>query len=219
LHLHTIYSKDSLINPLKAIRYAKRKGLDGFAITDHNTLKAYEILKNKATEEFIIIPGMEIVTSIGEVLALFLNEEIDINDNNFFTVLDKIKEQDGLVVIPHPFDFLRDSRLKLDLLTDDIINKYFNGIEIMNSRIIFKKCINKAKIFNAKYNLFETGGSDAHSNAEIGKAYTLIEVADNSHESIKKSLLANKSKSLGSLSSPLVHLKTVTNKFIKRLYI
>ena len=63
LHLHSIYSGDSLIKPENAIKYAKKKGLDGFAITDHETLKAYNLLiKRKQYEDFIIIPGMEIAT-------------------------------------------------------------------------------------------------------------------------------------------------------------
>ena len=220
LHLHSIYSGDSLIKPENAIKYAKKKGLDGFAITDHETLKAYNLLiKKNQYEDFIIIPGMEIATSAGEVIGLFLTEEVNINDNNFFSIVDNIKEQGGLVVIPHPFDFLRDNRLKMDLLTDKVIKKYIDGIEIVNSRIIFKKCVTKAKNFNKKYNLFETGGSDAHSNKEIGKAYTLIQdLTDNSFSNIKKSLLNKKSKSLGSLSSPLVHLKTISNKLIKGKY-
>jgi predicted metal-dependent phosphoesterase TrpH len=220
LHLHSIYSGDSLIKPENAIKYAKIKGLDGFAITDHNTLKAYNILKKRnQNEDLIIIPGMEIETNIGEVIGLFLNEEIDINDNNFFTIVDNIKEQDGLVVIPHPFDFLRNNHLKMDLLSDRIIKKHIDGIEIINSRIIFKRCVKKAKKFNEKYKLFETGGSDAHTKKEIGNGFTYIQdVADKSFENIKKSLLANKSKSMGKLSNPLVHAMTVINKIKKGLY-
>ena len=220
LHLHTTFSGDSLIKPKEALKFAKLKGLDGFAITDHNSLKAYKILIEMNKKDLIIIPGMEIETNIGEIIALFLREEIRMNDNNFFTILDLIKEQDGLVIIPHPFDFLRSNRLKMELLTDKIINNYIDGIEIINSRIIFKKCVKKAIRFNQKYNLFETGGSDAHSNNEIGKAYTEINgITEKSFECIKKSLLENKSRSLGSLSSPLVHLKTVAHKIVKGKYL
>jgi len=219
LHLHTTYSGDSLIKPKDALKFAKIKGLDGFAITDHNSLKAYKILIEKNCNDLIVIPGMEIETNIGEVIGLFLREEIRTNDNNFFTILDLIKEQDGLVIIPHPFDFLRSNRLKMELLTDKIINSYIDGIEIINSRIIFKRSVKKAKGFCKKYNLFETGGSDAHSNKEIGKAYTEIDdIAEKSFECIKKSLLENKSRSLGTLSSPLVHLKTAAHKIVKGHY-
>lgn len=219
LHVHTIYSGDSFITPEIALKYAKIKKLDGFAITDHDTLKAYNILKKKNhNNELIIIPGMEIKTHIGEVIGLFINEEINIRDNNFVSIVEKIKENNGLVVIPHPFDFLRDNRLKINLLSDNMIKKYIDGIEIINSRIIFKRCINKARKFNRKYQLFETGGSDAHSNEEIGNGYTIIKDVDYSLESIRKSLLENKSKSMGVLSSPFVHAKTVFNKLKKGLY-
>lgn len=219
LHVHTIYSGDSFITPEIALKYAKIKKLDGFAITDHDTLKAYNILKKKNhNNELIIIPGMEIKTHIGEVIGLFINEEINVRDNNFVSIVEKIKENNGLVVIPHPFDFLRGNRLKINLLSDNMIKKYIDGIEIINSRIIFKRCINKARKFNRKYQLFETGGSDAHSNEEIGNGYTFINDVDNSLESIRKGLLANKSKSMGVLSSPFVHAKTVFNKLKKGLY-
>lgn len=219
LHVHTIYSGDSFITPEIALKYAKIKKLDGFAITDHDTLKAYNILKkNNHNNELIIIPGMEIKTHIGEVIGLFINEEINVRDNNFVSIVEKIKENNGLVVIPHPFDFLRGNRLKINLLSDNMIKKYIDGIEIINSRIIFKRCINKARKFNRKYQLFETGGSDAHSNEEIGNGYTFINDVDNSLESIRKGLLANKSKSMGVLSSPFVHAKTVFNKLKKGLY-
>jgi len=219
LHIHTIYSGDSFITPEIALKYAKIKKLDGFAITDHDTLKAYNILRKKNhNNELIIIPGMEIKTHIGEVIGLFINEEINVRDNNFVSIVEKIKENNGLVVIPHPFDFLRDNRLKINLLSDNMIKKYIDGIEIINSRIIFKRCVNKARKFNRKYQLFETGGSDAHSNEEIGNGYTFIKDVDYSLESIRKSLLANKSKSMGVLSSPFVHAKTVFNKLKKGLY-
>ncbi|TFG24294.1 MAG: PHP domain-containing protein [Promethearchaeota archaeon] len=219
LHVHTCYSGDSLIKPKDVVNYVKLKGLDGFAITDHQTLKGFKI-SNKIgrNKDIIVIPGMEINTHIGEIIILFIEDDIKFNDNNFNTIVEKVKDNNGLIVIPHPFDFLRDNRLKMNLLNDNIINKFIDGIEIINSRIIFKKCITKAKNFNKKYNLFETGGSDAHTLKEIGNGYTLIRDADKSFESIKNCLLEKKSRSMGMLSSPLVHVKTVFNKIKKGLY-
>lgn len=219
LHVHTCYSGDSLIKPKDVVNYVKLKGLDGFAITDHQTLKGFKI-SNKIgrNKDIIVIPGMEINTHIGEIIILFIEDDIKFNDNNFNTIVEKVKDNNGLIVIPHPFDFLRDNRLKMNLLNDNIINKFIDGIEIINSRIIFKKSITKAKKFNKKYNLFETGGSDAHTLKEIGNGYTLIRDADKSLESIKNCLLEKKSRSMGVLSNPLVHAKTVFNKLKKRLY-
>ena len=219
LHVHTTYSKDSLIKPRDAVKVALKKGLNGIAICDHDTLKAYRFLKNKRYKNFIIIPGMEIETHIGEVMGLFIEEEIKTKNNNFFTIVNKIKDNNGLVVIPHPFDFLRSNHLKLNLLNENIVKKYIDGIEIMNSRIIVKSCVRKAQKYNEKYQLFETGGSDAHTPKEIGNGFTLLqEAADFSRESIYECLVSKKSKSCGHLSSPFVHAKTVFNKFQKGLY-
>ena len=220
LHIHTIYSGDSLIKPMDLLKQAKRKRLDGFAITDHETLQAYHDLKKKNMDDkLLIIPGMEIETHIGEVIGLFIEDEIDISDNNFFTIVKNIRRNNGLVVIPHPFDFLRRNHLKMELMTDRIIKKYIDGIEIMNSRIILRYCVNKAKNFNRKYQLFETGGSDAHTLKEVGKAYTLIKnINDFSLESLKEALLLKKSQSLGKLSSPFVHLITIAKKLRGGLY-
>ena len=220
LHVHTIYSGDSIISPKNLIKYAKIKGLDGFAITDHDTLKAYAILKKQnLRNELVIIPGMEIKTHIGEITALFIEDNIEFKNNHFLTVVETVKENNGLIIIPHPFDFLRDNSLKIKYLNDEIIKKYINGIEILNSRIILKRCIKKAIVFNQKYNLFETGGSDAHLKEEIGNGYTLIQNTDKTHENIRKSLNNNKSKSMGALSNPIVHAITVFNKIKKRLYV
>jgi len=220
MHVHSVYSKDSLIKPNELVDYGCRRGLDGLVICDHDSLAAYKIIKRKANERnFLIIPGMEINTHIGEVIGLFITEDLNIKNNNFFSVIDAIKDSNGLVLIPHPFDFLRDNHLKLELLNDKIINKYIDGIEIMNSRIIFPRCIKKAEKFNKKFQRFETGGSDAHTRKEIGNGYTLIfGLEDKSENSIRKALLAKRSKSMGKLSNPFVHAITILNKFKQGLY-
>lgn len=221
LHIHSIYSSDSLITPGIVLKYAKLRGLNGLAITDHNTLKAYNILKRKnRNNDLLIIPGMEINTNIGEIISLFIETEIKTKDNNFFVLVEKIKENNGLIIIPHPFDILRKNRLKLTLLSDNVIKKYIDGIEIINSRIIFKRCIEEARVFNNKYHLFETGGSDAHTKNEIGKAYTIIENTSNlSIESVRNSLITHKSMSEGNLSPAYVHMFSIMNKLRKGLYI
>lgn len=220
LHLHSIYSGDSLIKPSDIIKYAKIKGLDGVALTDHSTLKAFNILKSTAKKkDLILIPGMEIETKIGEVIGLFIDSEIITKDRDFFTIIDKIRDNNGLVVIPHPFDFLRDNHLKVDLLSSGTVNKCIDGVEIMNSRIIFKSAIRKAEEFNEIHQLFETGGSDAHTINEIGNGYTLLYgYEDVTLDSLRECLLKRKSKSAGKLSSPFVHMITVLNKIRKGLY-
>ena len=92
---------------------------------------------------------MEIETHIGEIIALFIDEDIKFDNNNFLNVVEKVKEYNGLIIIPHPFDFLRNNSLKLNLINDRIINRYIDGIEIINSRIIFKKCIVSLQLYQS----------------------------------------------------------------------
>ncbi|MFX1237667.1 MAG: CehA/McbA family metallohydrolase [Promethearchaeota archaeon] len=220
LHLHTCYSGDSLIKPKDLLKQAVKKGLNGFAITDHGSLKAYKSLEKTASKRgLIVIPGMEIETHIGEVIALFIDEEFKIRDNNFISIVEKIKELNGLIVIPHPFDFLRTNHLKTSLLSEKIVRKYIDGIEIVNSRIVFNSCIRKAKKYNERFKLFETGGSDAHTLKEIGTGYTFIKnVSGLTLDDIFKALKFGNTVSCGKLSSPLVHAKTIFNKLQKGLY-
>ncbi|MBY8982954.1 MAG: PHP domain-containing protein [Candidatus Lokiarchaeota archaeon] len=219
LHIHSIYSGDSIIKPKEIIKYIQYIGLDGFAICDHNNLKAFKKLENEGKKnDLVVIPGMEIETDIGEVIGLFLENEISTKNQDFISIVENIKENNGLIIIPHPFDFLRRNHLKIKLLNENIIKKYIDGVEIINSRIIFKTCIKNAKKFKDKYPLFETGGSDAHTPKEIGNAYTLINNTEKSLESIKRSLISKNSKSMGIRSNPLVHVKTMINKLKKGSY-
>src|SRR4030065_33390 len=74
LHVHTTYSKDSLITPKDLVYYAKKRGLDAVAVTDHNQLEgAYKIAKET---DFLIIPGMEVSSNDGHIVALNVNELI-----------------------------------------------------------------------------------------------------------------------------------------------
>lgn len=217
LHVHSVYSDDSSVTLEDIIQFSKKKDLDGVAVCDHDSLKGYEKLKPKAQENnLIVIPAMEIKTNIGEVIGLFIEREIDTSNNEFFNILNQIKQQNGLVVIPHPYDFLRSNHLKMEVLTEDIIAKYIDGIEVINSRILFSKCIKKARKFKNDHNLFETGGSDAHHKKEIGNGYTLIQnIEDKSLQTIKQKLMNKYSKSMGTKSSPYFHFVSIFNKILK----
>ncbi len=77
LHIHSKYSHDSYLSPPQIIKIAEKRGLDGIAITDHNTLKGgIETSKINNKDDFIVIVGSEIKTEYGDVIGLFLNEEI-----------------------------------------------------------------------------------------------------------------------------------------------
>ena len=172
LHIHTHYSKCSILKPAVALDRAKKLGLDGIAITDHNSIKgALAASKLNKDRNFEVIKSEEITTDRGHVLALYVHEEI--KPGNLFDVLDKIKKQDGLAIIAHPFAIASmRSRLKISLkkIKDEI-----DGIEILNSRCFFPWENKKAAIMAKRAGIAGTAGSDAHFVFEIGRAVTIFD--------------------------------------------
>ena len=73
LHVHTCYSRDSSITLKEVVAYSKKRGLDGVAITDHNTIKGALKLK---TREILVVPGIEISTLNGHLLGLNVTTQI-----------------------------------------------------------------------------------------------------------------------------------------------
>ncbi|MBC7334202.1 MAG: PHP domain-containing protein, partial [Actinobacteria bacterium] len=101
-HIHTKYSFDSLMHPKKLLKICKQLGADAVYITDHNTIRGS--LEAKKYEEDLgieVIPGIEIKTQYGDIIGVDLTEEILTRD--FEEVLDEIKSQGGISVLPHPY--------------------------------------------------------------------------------------------------------------------
>lgn len=164
LHIHSKYSYDSLLAPERIIKIAKKKGLDGVAVTDHGTIMGgVETLKLNKDKNFKVVVGAEIKTEYGDVIGLFLNEEI--KTTAFVDVLDEIKSQGGLSVLAHPYrqyEFPEKIVDKVDL------------IEGFNARS--KRKLNKeAYELGIKFKKPMTAGSDAHSFFEIGNGVVKIE--------------------------------------------
>lgn len=195
LHCHTYYSHDAISSPEQLIKQALKNGLDGIAITDHETtagwdeaIKAGEKLKAK------IILGEEIKTNQGDILALFITKQIDGKNKDPKWVINEIKKQGGLAIIPHPYHFPESFKDSLDNYLDLI-----DGIEVFNSRLPFSFSDKKAFDFAQKNNLIMTSGSDAHYYRGVGKAYTECEA--NTLEEFKKALQNKKSLPQGKKSS------------------
>jgi len=212
MHVHTAYSHDSWTSPQQLERILIEKGIDGVAITDHDTLGGW--LQAKASTRKIVIPGMEIRTSIGEVLALFIQTEIRCSE--FYSVVDEIRSQGGIVALPHPYNWLRRYRLKLSKLNDDDLKRVFDAIEVFNARCILGAFNNKAGELARKLGIPMIAGSDAHTPAEIGRGGIVcreVENVEDVHEALRK----GKNSIFGVASSPLVHLATFRRRFMRVL--
>ena len=206
LHSHSKYSSDGILNPEKIVKVARKRGLSGIAVTDHDTIKGGLEAKKYEYDDFKVIIGSEVMTNKGEIIGLFLSEKV--KSNNFYDVIDEIRAQNGLIVVPHPFDEWRKSA---SLKKEDY--KLVNNIETFNSRCVKDKFNQKALLFAKENNYGITGGSDAHFANEIGNAGVIIEEDD-----IETAILKNNLKVFGKRSTPLNHVLTKMVK-IWRKYI
>ena len=205
LHIHSKYSGDGVLEPREIIRIAKERGLNGIAITDHNTIKGGQEAKEYETKDFKVIIGAEIMTEKGEVTGLFLSAEI--KSRRFQDVINEIKAQGGLVIVPHPFDGLRRSAFHITSEYASVVD----AIEGFNSRCVFQKYNRKAVEFAAQHNLPVVGGSDAHYANEIGLG-GIITQSDN----IIKAIMENNLRLFGKRSSVINHVRTKIRKLRRK---
>jgi len=164
LHVHTCYSGDSSITLKQVVAYAKKQGLDGVAITDHNTVKGALKLK---TRDILVVPGIEISTLNGHLLAINVTTPIPAKLGIEETI-HRIHEAGGITVAPHPTAFYKSP-------PSQHISSY-DAVEVMNaSSVPFSVLTYLSKRFADGLGLPQTGGSDAHYAPEIGLAYTVVE--------------------------------------------
>ena len=206
LHIHTKYSKCSNLEPKDILRIAKSKGLNGIAITDHDTIKgALEVKKLNLDKDFEVIVGEEVSTDLGHVQAFYVKEKIQ--PGKFEEVIKKIKKQDALVVIPHPNDFgiLRSSKINLKKYKD-----LFDAVEGINGRVFFNSLNKKTQKPVKELNLALTAGSDSHFKEEIGKCYTLFEKDLRTALKKKKTKIhgSNKRSVIPKIKSTILRLKS-----------
>lgn len=166
LHVHTCYSPDSLTPPEEVIEVARRRGLDRVAITDHDRLEGALKLREMAPE--LVIVGEEIRTTRGELLGFFLEEEIP-GGLSPEEAIARVRDQEGVVGIPHPFDQVRREAMVRETLTR--IQGRLDCVEVFNARCPLAVDNRRAAAWAAKMDLPGTAGSDAHNAMSIGRAW------------------------------------------------
>lgn len=170
LHVHSRYSLDSLISPNELILYAKRAGLNGVAVTDHDRLDGASRIAKET--DFLIVPGMEISTLGGHVLGLNVRDAVPRGLSVDETV-DRIHHAGGIAVACHPTAFFKGSLRKN-------VNSKFDAVEVINSAAFpFSYCASRSEKIASQLELPRVAGSDAHYGPEIGSAHTLVEAEPN----------------------------------------
>ena len=170
-HIHTRYSMDCEMELEDIIERCQKMEIDCIAITDHGTVEG--ALKMQEIAPFKVIVGEEILTDYGEIMGMFLQETIPSNIS-VNEAISRIKDQGGLVCLPHPFDPLRG--LTMDLEEVDKLAPSFDIVEVFNARSPINSTADKALDYALRHEIPATAGSDSHTLGEIGR--TFVEIDD-----------------------------------------
>lgn len=218
IHMHSIYSYDGTASVTAILKRAQQIGLDAIAITDHDeingSLKAMELAPNFGVE---VIPGIEVTTAEGDLLALNVTEKIQPNRSLIETVL-KVGELDGFCVAPHPMagglgmKSLSAYSILKALREPDVVRTLI-AIETYNATAIDKMSNHYARILADRLDIAQTGSSDAHIVEAIGLGVTefsghtaqhLIDALQNGDVGIRKQKEWNSVRILGSWATQYV---------------
>jgi predicted metal-dependent phosphoesterase TrpH len=181
LHCHSRFSADGVAEPEALIEEARAKGLNGFAITDHNTsacvdyFEQHGFLNKEGTpvNGLLIIPGQEITTAEGHLLALGVSLPDNLKGIPAAEAVKLIHEKGGLAIPPHPYDFFRAGIREPVLQTLDI-----DALEVFNAATTFKRYNKHAFQYAQSRGLPMTAASDAHDHAALGTAYSILEAEE-----------------------------------------
>jgi len=180
LHLHTYYSSDACGSPEAMIEAAKRRGLSGIAVTDHNTCEAVEHLTRAgliredgaAVEEFLIIPGVEVSTADGHLLCLGSTLP-QMKGRPAIEVVSAIHERGGIAIAPHPFDSFRAG------IREEVLDQLpLDALETFNSAVSMKSFNEKAAAYATRRGIAATSASDAHHASAAGICSTAYDLSE-----------------------------------------
>ncbi|MDO5853948.1 MAG: PHP-associated domain-containing protein [Thermoplasmata archaeon] len=202
-HLHTEYSgfqklgfikfPESVAQPERQVDKARQLGLDVLCVTDHDETHGAFIAQKYAQQKYDdidVVVGEEVTTADGEVIGLFLTERIP-EMLSVEETIDRIREQGGLTIAPHPFSFhvpgLKERVLDLDL----------DGIEVINGGHpdAYTNMFARTVVDRYPGRWAETSGSDAHSKYTIG--YNWTEFPGNTADDLRKAILNKTTKACG----------------------
>lgn len=208
-HTHTHASPDSLLTPRKMIAAARRKGLQRVVVSDHDTTRG--ALEASALDPETIIVGQEIMTVEGELLAVFVQEEVPAGLPVMETI-EILEAQRAFISVSHPFDPTRKGGWSLPAL--EAILPHIDAIETFNARCMRPVYNFRAERFAQEHGLAGTHGSDAHAAFELGRGSLWLppfQDAASLRESIKQAV----SPPLV-LSLPWVHLTSRYAVWVKK---
>jgi predicted metal-dependent phosphoesterase TrpH len=203
-HTHTMYSgfseysylsyPDCITTPKRSVKVAEKIGLDVLCITDHNSIKG-AIEAKKFNRELVVV-GEEIRSRDGEIIGLFLQENVE-PDLSAEETVERIHEQDGIAIAPHPFSAICSG------LGQKIHSVGLDGVEVFNS--LHRDGYSNAIALKRSNGNAMLGGSDAHASIMIGNGYTLFE--GTSQEELRTAIKRKKTTYGGTITPLPVFIK------------
>jgi predicted metal-dependent phosphoesterase TrpH len=208
-HIHTRFSRDSILAEEKLIRVAVERGLTHVAITNHNNVEGAVAVRDKVAElglvdRLTVILGEEVSTADGEVVGLFMERTVPRGLSADETA-DAIHEQGGLVSIPHAYDPFRQSHIREAPLIGLLEASKVDMIEVFNSRVTLQRHNLQAAELAARYKVPGIACSDSHSSLEIAMSFNALPAFASAAE-LRAALPQNEWH--GSRSTILIHLTT-----------
>jgi hypothetical protein len=211
LRVHTTFSRDSLITPKDLVYYAKKRGLNAVAVTDHNQLEG--ALKIAKETDFLVIPGMEVSSADGHIVALNVKELIP-KDFSAVETVERIHEAGGVAIACHPYVLFK------GCLREKVCST-FDAIEVINARAFpFKRSVKKAEEAAEHFKLSRVAGTDAHYGPQIGYGYTVIDVDEETVGAIAKAIIKGDCQPFGqpvpafiNIEQQFLRLRRMAKKF------
>jgi predicted metal-dependent phosphoesterase TrpH len=166
LHMHTDHSPDCATPVQTLLEAARDAGLGAIAVTDHNEVSGAHEARERSEEYGVkVIVAEEVKTADqGEVIGLFIEEKIP-RGLTLRETITAIRDQGGLVYVPHPFDRMHSVPDYEHLL--EVVEE-IDAIEVFNPRVAFTAFNEEAERFAAKYRIVAGAGSDSHVAAGLG---------------------------------------------------
>ncbi|HSL56231.1 MAG TPA: PHP domain-containing protein [Acidimicrobiales bacterium] len=172
LHSHTMWSGDSTTTPEELHEAVVDSGIDVLCITDHNAIAGARRLAGELPCRVVV--GEELRTHQGEIIGLFLSERVPFGLSPGEAAT-RIRDQGGVVYVPHPFDPMR-ANLRADLLDALVADGLVDALEVRNGKTSLEHLNQQAADYAARHGLVPGGGSDAHVPDALGAVY--VEMPD-----------------------------------------
>ena len=172
LHSHTMWSGDATTTPDELEEAVAASGIDVLCITDHNAIRGALELQERLPCRVVV--GEELRTGAGEIIGLFLTERLPFGISAM-EAAHRIRDQGGIVYVPHPFDPMR-ANLRERELREVVEAGMVDAIEVRNAKTSLEHLNHQAADFAVAHDLAAGAGSDAHIPEALGAAY--VEMPD-----------------------------------------